>query len=147
MYRRLIGITLLAIMVLGALPARTVNAVQNAQGSLGGLLAQVPDSTSSRTGMWYGSLGDFERLLGVTINGPSDFTKMSRQQQTAYLLDVNPTGKQIYYSSFSGLDKYANWQKTFGISSYAIDRELTVGVSPNWYAILVGQFQSSAVIA
>ena len=147
MFRRLIGIASLVVMVLVTIPAQTAFAGQNAQGPLGSFLNQVPDSIVSRTVLWYGSLGDLEQVLGITLNSPTDFTKMSRQQQTAYLLDVNQTGKQIYYSAFTGLDKYATWQKTFGINSYAIDRELTVGVSPNWYDILVGKFQSSAVVA
>ncbi len=147
MSRRLIRIVLLVNIILVTFSARSAYAAQTAPGPLGGLLNQVPDSNISRTVIWYGSLGDFERLLGITLNSPSDFMKLSREQQTAYLLDANQTGKQIYYSPFSGLDKYATWQKTFGINPYSIDREVTVGGSPNWYALLVGKFQSSAIVA
>lgn len=147
MYRRLIGIVLLAVISFAALPARSIAAVQAAQGPLSSLLNQVPDTATSRSVMWYGSLSDFEQVLGVSLNSPNDFRKMTRQQQTAYLLDVNQSGKQVYYSAFTGLDKYASWARTFAINSYAIDREISVGAAPNWYGILVGKFQSANITA
>ncbi|GEM_PF-5770960 len=117
-------------------------ALQGQGGALEQMLGQVPDNAVSRTLIWYGSAGDLERILGVQFNNLQDFQKLPPQQQAAYSLDL---GNQVYTSSFSGLDNWANWQKTFAIDPFAIDRELTVGTKPNWYAILSGKFAADTI--
>jgi hypothetical protein len=118
-------------------------ALQASPGPLERLLAQVPDSSLSRSLMWYGSLGDLERALGIQINSYDELAKLTQQQRAAYTQDA---GTQVYYSPFSGAPNPVNWKDVFGIDPFAIDRELTVGqAAPNWYAILQGQFVPSAV--
>jgi hypothetical protein len=146
MVRRLSFIVLIvfvAISMLGLTGQIPVYALQAAPGPLGQLLGQVPDNQVSRTIVWYGSLSDLGRVLGFQIKTADDVKKLPRQQQLAYLLDVS--GKQVYYSSFSGLDHPAEWKQVFALDSYSIERELTVGADPNWYAILEGQFSSGAI--
>ncbi len=139
-----VGVVLVISILMAGAP---VHAYQAAAGPLERLLAQVPDNTNnklSRTVMWYGSLADLERTLAIQIKSLDEFQKLPRQQQAAYLLDV---GAQVYYSPFSGAKDPLNWKKLFGIDIYAIDRELTVGAaSPDWYAILQGQFGATTTI-
>jgi hypothetical protein len=111
-------------------------------GALSQLLGSVPDSPVSRTVMWYGSLGDLENVLKIKLNSLQDFQGLGKPQQTAYLLDV---GTQVYYSPFSGTEHANEWKSTFGIDTFAIDRELTVGTSPNWYGVLQGRFDAGAI--
>lgn len=106
------------------------------------MLGQVTSNPESRTVIWYGALSDLRNILGIQIKSLDDFNKLSRQQQAAYLLDI---GNQVYYSAFSGMEDVARWKKAFGIDPFAIDRELTVGTSPNWYAILQGNFPASSI--
>src|SRR5260221_891390 len=146
MVRRLSFIVLIVFIVLsiiGLTGPMPVHALQAAPGPLGQLLGQVPDSPVSRTIVWYGSLSDLGCVLGFQIKTADDVKKLPRQQQLAYLLDVS--GKQVYYSSFSGLDHPAEWKQWFAFASYSIEREITVGADPNWYAILEGQFSSGAI--
>jgi hypothetical protein len=135
-------VAVLLLMVISVLittvPAR---AYQAATAPLERLLSQVPDNNVSRTMMWYGSLGELERTLGIEVNSLADLQKLSQAQQIAYLLDV---GKQVYYSPFSGAAQ-PNWKAVFGIEPFAVERELTVGARPEWYAILQGQFASAAI--
>src|SRR5258708_4199245 len=109
------------------------------------MLAQVPDNATSRTVIWYGSLTDLQKVLGINLKSPTDFMRLSYPQRTAYLTDVNQSGKQIYYSPFNGVDHYADWKRLFAIDSYTVERELTVGTAPDWYAILLGKFSSAAI--
>jgi len=135
-------VMVLALMVISILvTAVPVRANQAASAPVERLLGQVPDNQVSRTMMWYGSLGELQRTLGVQINSFDDLQKLPQPQQIAYLLDV---GKQVYYSPFSGAAKQ-NWKNVFGIDPFAVERELTVGVAPDWYAMLQGQFASSAI--
>lgn len=131
------------VFVLGvATFASPAQALQGQGGALEQMLGQVPDNAVSRTVIWYGSAGDLERILGIQFNNLQDFQKLTPQQQAAYALDF---GKQVYSSAFSGLDNPNNWQKTFAIDPFAIDRELTVGAKPNWYAVLSGKFSAGTI--
>lgn len=135
-------VAVLGLMVISVLittvPAR---AYQAASAPLERLLGQAPDNNVSRTVMWYGSLGELERTLGVEVNTLADLQKLPQAQQVAYLLDI---GKQVYYSPFSGAAQ-PNWKAVFGIEPFAVERELTVGTKPEWYAVLQGQFASAAI--
>jgi hypothetical protein len=121
-------------------PAR---AFQETSGPLAQMLGQVGDNAASRSVMWYGSQADLERALGFQLNGLGDFQKLPKQQQAAYLMDV---GKQVYYSPFSGTEQSTDWKKVFGVDPFAIERELTVGSEPDWYAVLRGRFAADAII-
>jgi hypothetical protein len=138
-------IVLVILIVVLSLPGTThrTAALQTNPGPLEQMLSQVPDGQESRTVIWYGSLADFENALGIKVASTDDFKKLPQTQQVAYLLDVS--GKQVYYSAFSGLDHPAEWQKYFGINPFTVNRELTVGAMPDWYAILQGQFSSGSV--
>ncbi|MEP7286915.1 MAG: hypothetical protein ABI947_14250 [Chloroflexota bacterium] len=142
MPRLLLSITLLIMIIGVGVPAL---ALQNSPGPLEKMLAQVSDNQISRRVIWYGAMGDLEQMLGLQIKSADDFKNLDRNQQAAYLLDVS--GKQVYYSQFSGLDQSAQWKQTFGIDSFSIEREITVGVSPNWYGVLQGNFSSATIIA
>jgi len=140
MVKRLLVVITILMSVLGL-----INPVQaQGQNRLEQLLGQVTDNAVSRTVIWYGALADLRSILGLQIKSLDDFNKLSRQQQAAYLLDL---GNQVYYSPFSGMENVAQWKKTFGIDPFAIDRELTVGTSPDWYAILQGKFATATVTA
>src|SRR5256885_3300897 len=88
-----------------SMPARAQDA-----GPLAQMLNQIPDNQVSRTVIWYGSLSDFERVLGFQLNSAADLQKLSQQQRAAYLIDVNADRPQIYYSPFSGTDRPDDWQ-------------------------------------
>src|SRR5258708_25168341 len=147
MRRRSISPLIVLVIVIAVLSLagtiRRTAAQQPTPGPLEQMLSQVPDGQESRTVIWYGSLADFENALGIKVASTDDFKKLPQTQQVAYLLDVS--GKQVYYSAFSGLDHPAEWQKYFGINPFTISRELTVGATPDWYAILQGQFSSGGV--
>src|SRR5579859_182983 len=148
MGRRLAGKGIFIAALLAILMGNITPSVAQSPGPLSQLLARVPDSTLSRTVIRYGSLADLQSvLLSAQLTGPSDVTKLSRQKQLAYLLDVNPSAKQVYYSPFNGLDKYAAWKKIFGIDSYSVERELAVGAMPDWYSLMFGKFNSSAIVS
>jgi hypothetical protein len=143
MFKRWMVVAVLLMIAVGALvPGSPARAFQATAGSLGGMLAQVPDSAISRTVIWYGSLGGLKAILNVQLASQQDVQKLQRQQQLAFLLDA---GKQIYYSPFSGIDRPAEWKKLFNVEPFSIDRELTVGTAPNWYGILQGQFDANSV--
>ncbi len=140
MVKRLLVVITILMSVLGL-----INPVQaQGQNRLEQMLGQVTDNPVSRTVIWYGTLGDLRSILGIQIKSLDDFNKLSRQQQAAYLLDF---GNQVYYSPFTGMENVAQWKRTFGIDPFAIDRELTVGTSPDWYAILQGKFTPATVTA
>jgi len=142
MFKRWMMVITLVFLVGEVALGSPVRALQGQGGALEQMLGQVPDNAVSRTAIWYGSAGDLERILGFQLSSIQDVQKLSKQQQAAYLLDL---GNQVYYSQFSGAEQAANWQRTFGIDPFAIDRELTVGSQPNWYAVLNGQFASDAI--
>lgn len=141
--RLIVLVIVIALLALpGIFPSR-ITAQQPTPGPLEQMLSQVPDGQESRTVIWYGALADFENALGFKVASTDDFKKLPQPQQVSYLLDVS--GKQVYYSPFSGLDHPAEWQKYFGINPFTVSRELTVGATPDWYAILQGQFSSSGI--
>lgn len=133
---------LIAVLVLLISPVSVNSPVQAAGGPLTALLAQVPDNDVSRTVIWYGSLGDLERLLGITLKTYDDLGKLNDAQQLAYLGDI---GNQVYYSAFLGLDHPVEWQQSYGINTFSVDRELTVGAAEKHYDILQGSFDSGAI--
>src|SRR5450432_694301 len=147
MFRRLMSSVLLALVLVMLMWSGVPDSVASADapGPLENLLAQVPDNAISRTVIWYGSLADLQQVLGISLKGPTDFTHLNFAQRAAYLLDVNQSSQQVYYSPFDGLDHYADWKRLFAIDSYSIERELTVGTAPDWYALLDGKFTSSAI--
>jgi hypothetical protein len=143
MGKRIIGAILL-IALSGLLAWGTpAQAFQETPGPLAQMLGQVGDNPVSRTVMWYGSQADLERVLGIQLNSLGDFQKLPKNQQATYLMDI---GKQVYYSPFSGTEQSAGWKKVFGVDPFAIERELTVGSEPNWYAILQGRFAADSII-
>ncbi len=135
MSRRLIITAVLLLTIVGLAPYSTARALQGASGPLETLLGQVPDNEISHTQIWYGSLGDLQQVLGVHIADLNAFRTLSQQQQQAYLLDI---GKQVYYSPCLGLDRAGEWEQTFGLNPFAVEREVTVGAAPKWYCILSG---------
>ncbi len=145
MVRRLARTGLIMAAFVAALMGNIAQSAAQSPGPISQLLAHIPDTTISRTVIRYGSLADLQTvILSAKLTAPSDFGKMSLQRQAAYALEI---GKQVYYSPFTGLDKYAAWKKLFGIDSYAIERELTVGMMPDWYSLLFGKFNSSAIVS
>jgi hypothetical protein len=142
MINRFIILVLIVVTAAG-LPTGSVEALQSSAGAMERILAQVGDNAISRTVIMYGSLADLEKQLGFQLSNANDFKKLSRQQQTAYLLDVS--GGQVYYSPFSGIDNPSDWQKMFGINTFSIDREVAVGAQPNWYAIMQGKFSGGEI--
>jgi len=138
---------MIAVLLTAALAFSGSSTPAHAQdaGPLAQMLNQIPDNQVSRTVIWYGSLSDFERVLGFQLNSAADLQKLSQQQRAAYLIDVNSDRPQIYYSPFSGTDRPDDWQRTFGINPFTIEREVTVGATPKWYGVLQGQFDPAAV--
>src|SRR5262245_20788206 len=87
MVKRWVVLAVVAISLL--ISTAPVSAFQAGAGPLERMLAQVPDNgTLSRAGLWYGSLGDLQRVLGFQVKSYADFQKLQQQQQAAYLLDV-----------------------------------------------------------
>jgi hypothetical protein len=74
----------------------------------------------------------------------ADIDALPAQQRVGYLYEI---GLQVYYSPFSGFENAPDWNQTFGINSFAITRELTVGAElPNQFGILDGQFQAAPIV-
>jgi hypothetical protein len=141
--RNLTWLSLCGLLLLGAMfgasPAPT-EALQ-VSAAFKSLLDRAPDS-GTRTLVWYGALGDLEATLGVSVNSFEDFNALNARQRRAYLLETN---SQAYFSPFSGLDQADVWLQQYGINSYAIDRELTVGTGRTRYGILQGTFDATVV--
>jgi hypothetical protein len=133
---RAAAVLLVCILALSiATPSRA------ADNSLSQLLGQVPDTPAAHTVVWYGSQSALEQALGIAVNNVQDVNKLSVQQRGIYL---KAFGGQLYYSPFLGLES-SDWRATFGFDSFQVDRELTVGVSPDWLNIMQGQFDTSAI--
>ncbi|MBX3065538.1 MAG: hypothetical protein KF726_21360 [Anaerolineae bacterium] len=133
----LLVVLLLAISV--AMPIRPARAQS---GGLSGLLGQVADTPAARTVIWYGSLGDLASVLKINVGTLNDVNALDTTVQRTYLLE---TGAQIYFSGYSGLADAAGWQQKYGINSFAISRELTVGTGKDRYGILQGAFDANAI--
>ncbi len=137
-------VLVLVLIIIGGLVPDGQAQAQETAGPLEGMLSQVPDNQVSRTIIWYGSLGDLEKVLGLQLSSYAEFQALTPQQQFAYQVDL---GKQVYYSPFSGVEYLTgDWRKAFGIDPFTVDRELTVGVAPQWYDILQGRFTKSGII-
>lgn len=141
MFRKILVGVMCGAALIGLLAGPALPVAAQA-GALAQLLALVPDTPASRTELWYGSLADLNESLGVQVNSREDVDKLSQQQQFDYLYEI---GQQVYYSPFSGLARAPEWQATFGINSFAVARELTVGKEPEQFAILQGNFDVNAV--
>lgn len=137
---------LVAALSLMALPV-PIAGVQDAAaqgGSLSAMLARVPDDAAARAAIWYGSLSDLERVLGVQIDSLQAIDQLPPDVRLGFLWEF---GSQVYYSAFSGLDNPAAWAATFGLNSFSVDREMTVGADlPDQYGILEGQFDANALV-
>lgn len=135
---------LLLLGVVAALLASVSAPAQAQGGSLSELLAQTPDNGTSRSVIWYGAPGDLEQVLGISVNSQSDVNALRKSVQLTYLYEI---GNLVYYSSFIGLEYAADWQQTFAINGYTVNRELTVGGSQNQdqFAILQGSFDVNAI--
>jgi hypothetical protein len=145
MLRRLVVIAI-SCMALGTAYAiqNPVLALQGGGSALKQMLDQVPDSALSRTAIWYGAPGDLTHLMGIQVTSREDIDKLPAQQRVGYLFEI---GLQVYYSPFSGFENSPDWNQTFGINSFAIDRELTAGAEPpNQFGILEGKFQSASIV-
>jgi hypothetical protein len=121
-----------------ALPA----SAQNGGAGLADLLAFVPDNDISRTVIHYGSRGDLQEALGVQVTSDSEVAQLQPAEQAVFL---NELASNVYYSPFSGLEYALQWQETLAINPYAVERELVVGEEPEWFAVLNGSFDSSAI--
>jgi hypothetical protein len=113
-----------------------------AQSGLSGLLSQVADTPAARTVIWYGALGDLAATLNVSVGNLNDLNALDTTIRRTYLLE---TGTQIYFSGYSGLADAAGWEQRYGINSFAISRELTIGTGKDRYGILQGTFDANAI--
>lgn len=138
--RRFLLVLCAAIVLVGAWGAVPVAAQRAA--SLSGILSALPETASSRTLMWYGALGDLAQVLGLQISSLQDVTNLPNASRLPYLAEI---GQQVYYSSYSGLANPTEWQAAYGINSFAIQRELTVGTGNGQYAVLDGAFDSAQI--
>jgi autotransporter adhesin len=138
--RRILLVFCAALLMVGALGGVPVAAQQAA--SLSGMLSTLPETASSRTLLWYGAIGDLAQVLGLQINTLQDVTNLPNASRLAYLAEI---GQQIYYSSYSGLANPTEWQAAYGINSFAIQRELTVGAGNGQYAVLDGAFDAGQI--
>ncbi|MCC7209492.1 MAG: hypothetical protein IT323_19440 [Anaerolineae bacterium] len=145
MFKRIAAWACVLIAVLGmmALPVGRVQDAAAQGGPLSAMLARVPDDEAAHTVLWYGSLSDLERVLGVQIDSLDAIDQLPPDVRVNLLWEF---GSQVYYSPFSGLDNPSAWASTFGLNSFNVDRELTVGADlPDQYGILEGQFDAGAL--
>lgn len=134
---------LVAALGMMALPGAGMQDAAAQSGPLSAMLARVPDDEAAHTVLWYGSLSDLERVLGVQIDSLDAIDQLPLDVRVGFLWEF---GSQVYYSPFSGLDNPSAWAATFGLNSFDVDRELTVGAElPDQYGILDGQFDASAL--
>lgn len=134
--------TLLLVLLLLAISVAMPIQPAWAQAGLTGLLGQVADTPAARTVIWYGSLGDLAAVLKINVGTLNDVNALDTTVQRTYLLE---TGAQIYFSAYSGLADAAGWQQKYGINSFAVSRELTVGTGKDRYGILQGSFDANAI--
>lgn len=140
MFKRLFAWACILVAALGlmVLPEAGVGDAAAQSGPLSAMLARVPDDEAARTAIWYGSLTDLERVLGVQVDSMEAIDQLPPDVRLGFLWEF---GSQVYYSPFSGLDNSAAWVTTFGLNSFSVEREMTVGAQlPDQYGILEGQF-------
>lgn len=137
-------VTMAAVLAI-TLPSGALKpAHAQASGDFTRMVFSVMDTPNARTVIWYGSLGALKQVMGLTVNSTAEFNSLSTQARRRFLLE---TGKQLYYSPFSGFDQLDQWGSAYGVNGLAIDRELVVGEEPNWYAKLEGQFDVATINA
>lgn len=135
------------LMLIGVLCAAlsALSAPAHAQsGELSRLLRQTPNTAAARTVIWFGSLGALERTLNATVSSRENVDRLPLTQRATYLSEI---GRLVYYSEYSGLARAPEWLATFGINSFAIEQELTVGRAPDQVAILEGSFDVASITA
>lgn len=128
----LIGI----LCALWALPAQAQN------GALSNLLRQAPDSAAARSIVWFGAPGALKRALNIQVSSREALDRLPLTQRATYLSEI---GRLVYFSEQSGLARAPEWLATFGIDSFAVEQELTVGQPPQQIAILEGNFDAAAI--
>jgi hypothetical protein len=139
---RKLSLVLIALLLIGLSGIAPSNARPQASNSFSQMLANVPDNALSRSIVWYGAASDLQAQLGLTIESNAALANMDRTSRFNYLLQF---GKQVYYSGFSGLENAGDWEQVFGINSFAITREVTVGPAPRHYGILEGNFDAGLI--
>ncbi len=132
------------LMLIGVLCAALSAPAHAQNGVLSRLLRQIPNTAAARTVIWFGSLGALERTLNATVSSREDVDRLPLTQRATYLSEI---GRLVYYSQYSGLARAPEWLATFGINSFAIEQELTVGSAPNQVAILEGSFDVASITA
>lgn len=132
----------LLLVLIGILCAVWSAPAQAQSGALSDLLRQAPDTAATRTMIWFGSLGALKRALNVQVESREALDRLPLTQRATYLSEV---GRLVYFSEQSGLARAPEWLTTFGINSFAIERELIVGQPPNQIAILEGVLDANAI--
>ncbi|MDW8298512.1 MAG: hypothetical protein RML95_04165 [Anaerolineae bacterium] len=133
------GFVLVLVGILCALWAMPVTAQS---GALSRLLRQAPDSAAARTIIWFSSLGDLKRALNIQVESRETLDRLPLMQRATYLSEI---GRLVYFSEYSGLARAPEWLTTFGINSFAIAQELTIGQPPEQVGILEGNFDTNAI--
>jgi hypothetical protein len=131
---------LLSLVIL-LLSANSYTSGYAAAGEFETLLAGVPNTPTTRIQIWYGSQKTLKDSLGLTIRSAADLSKLSVSQQAAFIKAFDGT---LYASDFLGIDE-TDQRAAFGIDSYQVERELTVGRSPAWYNLMEGGVQPVTV--
>jgi hypothetical protein len=132
----------LLLVLIGILCAVWSAPAQAQSSALRDLLRQAPDNAASRTIIWFGSLGALKRALNVQVESREALDRLSLTQRATYLSEV---GRLVYFSEQSGLARAPEWLSTFGINSFAIERELVIGKAPDQVAILEGAFDANSI--
>lgn len=140
--RAVIGVFLMCLV--STLFLGNTSPIQAQSSGLTVMLAAAPDSQSARDLLWYASLGDLERLMGLNLNTSSDLNGLSRAQLAEYQYEL---GRLVYYSTYTGLARTSEWQAVFGINSFTIDRELTSAQETDQFAVLDGSFDVGGINA
>ncbi len=138
------GVFLMLIGVLCAALSATNTPAHAQSGALSRLLRQTPNTAAARTMIWFGSLGALESTLSAAVSSREDVDRLPMTQRATYLSEI---GRLVYYSDYSGLARAPEWLATFGINSFAIEQELTVGRAPDQVAILEGSFDVASITA
>ncbi|MFQ3536274.1 MAG: hypothetical protein SNJ58_10390 [Aggregatilineales bacterium] len=134
----------LLFLLIGMLCAMWAPPAQAQNGALSNLLRQVPDNAESRSIIWFGSPGALKRTLNVQVTSREALDRLPLTQRATYLSEI---GRLVYFSEQSGLARAPEWLATFGIDSFAIEQELTVGQPPSQIAVLEGAFDVNGISA
>ncbi|MBO9310203.1 MAG: hypothetical protein J7551_10525 [Chloroflexi bacterium] len=130
------------VLIIGILCAIWSAPAQAQGGALSDLLRQAPDNDAARRIVWFSSLGALKRALNIQVKSREALDRMPMMRRATYLSEV---GRLVYFSEQSGLARAPEWLATFGINSFAIERELVVGEAPDQVAILEGAFDANSI--